>query len=147
MRSEFDIFLREKDFAHSEISDPEWISNLAFLMDITKHLNTLNLQLQGRNQLINVLYGSICAFQIKLCLWETQLKSRNFTHFPHLIDNHPKDIPLHVSLSATYAHSLRIVSQICGNVSQHSDYSEIQWTLKSQTLQNIYKWNRAVVQF
>ena len=97
VRSEIDIFLREKDFAHCEISDPEWISNLAFLVDITKHLNTLNLQLQGRSQLINVLYERICAFEIKLCLWEAQLKSRNFTHFPHLIENQPKDIALHVS--------------------------------------------------
>ena len=75
VRSEIDIFLREKDFAHCEINDPEWVSNLAFLVDITKHLNTLNLQLQGRSQLINVLYVRICAFEIKLCLWEAQLKS------------------------------------------------------------------------
>ena len=67
VRSESNIFLREKYFAHSEISYPEWISNLAFLVDITKHLKTLNLQLQGRNQLINVLYECICAFEIKLC--------------------------------------------------------------------------------
>ena len=79
VRSEIDIFLREKDFAHCEISNPEWISNFALMVDI--------LQLQGRSQQINVLYERICAFEIKLCLWEAQLKSRNFTHFPHLMEN------------------------------------------------------------
>ena len=141
VRSEIDIFLREKDFAHCEISDPEWISNLAFLVDITKHLNTLNLQLQGRIQLINVLHERICAFELKFCLWEAQLKSRNFTHFPHLIENQPKDIALHVSYVSDLRSQFENRFSDLRNMSQHSDYSEIQWTLKSQTPQNIYKWN------
>jgi hypothetical protein len=36
-----------------EFSDDDWISDFAFLVDMTQNLNDLNLQLQGRNQLVN----------------------------------------------------------------------------------------------
>jgi hypothetical protein len=40
----------------------------AFLVDMTQHLNDLNLQLQGRNQLANDIFAHIKAFEVKLRL-------------------------------------------------------------------------------
>jgi hypothetical protein len=42
-----------------EFSDEDWISDFAFLVDKTQHLNDLNLKLQGRrNQLVNDIFKS-----------------------------------------------------------------------------------------
>ena len=43
------------------------------MVDVTEHLNKLNKMLQGRDKVVCVYYDSICAFKLKLSLWETQL--------------------------------------------------------------------------
>lgn len=55
---------------------------MAFLADITAHLNVLNLQLQGRDRMITDMYDAVKAFQVKLLLWETQMHQCNLPHFP-----------------------------------------------------------------
>ena len=39
--------------------------DLAFLVDISKHINVLNIKLQGRDWLINKLFEHVCPFQVK----------------------------------------------------------------------------------
>jgi hypothetical protein len=51
-----------------ELTKNDWIKDLAFLVDITAHLNMLNLQLQGKNKVITNMYDSINSFTIKLRL-------------------------------------------------------------------------------
>lgn len=48
---------------------------------ITAHLNTLNLQLQGCDLMITDMYDAVKAFQVKLLLWETQMRQCNLPHF------------------------------------------------------------------
>ena len=48
---EADIFLKEKAKSQEVLSDPGWIFDMPFSTDITKHLNTLNLKLQGKGKL------------------------------------------------------------------------------------------------
>jgi len=55
---------------------------VAFIIDITGHLNVVNLKLQGNQQVVTLLYDVIKAFKAKLRLWEGQLVSGNLTHFP-----------------------------------------------------------------
>ena len=92
LRNELTTFVREKGLEVPEFSDSKWLSDFAFLVDITNHLNSLNLKLQGKNQLVNVLYEHVCAFQAKLRLWEFQLKQQNCAHFPTLNANQPIDV-------------------------------------------------------
>ncbi|KAJ8397010.1 hypothetical protein AAFF_G00010640 [Aldrovandia affinis] len=87
LRSEIDEFLKEKNQPLHELSDPLWLADLAFLVDLTDHLNTLNKSLQGKEQLVTQLYAHMKAFYVKLCLFETQLRNFNLAHFPMLSEN------------------------------------------------------------
>lgn len=37
--------------------DPEWMADFGFLVDILIYLNGLNLQLQGKDQLVYILFN------------------------------------------------------------------------------------------
>ena len=60
------LFMDMKGRHVPELSDPQWIVNLAFVTDITSHLNALNGSLQGKAQLIVSLCSKIRAMQMKL---------------------------------------------------------------------------------
>ena len=64
-----------------ELDDENWLTDLAFLVDLTTHLN---MHLQGENQLINTVFQTITALKMKLKLWQTQIKASNFMHFDTL---------------------------------------------------------------
>ena len=81
LRREIDLFLTEQNRADPLFSDPSWLSKLSFLVDITSHMNELNLKLQGKENLICELYRNITAFRRKLSLFEAQLEGGNFSHF------------------------------------------------------------------
>jgi hypothetical protein len=67
-----------------EFEDENWLMDLAFLVDITTHLNELNVRLQGKNKLISNMFQIITAFELKLKLWLSQVKVNNFIYFPVL---------------------------------------------------------------
>ncbi|KAJ0171369.1 hypothetical protein K1T71_012919 [Dendrolimus kikuchii] len=81
LRNEIADFMKIKDKPLSELSDPKWICDLAFLVDLTGYLNDLNLKLQKQGKLVNDLYKYLKAFQIKLRLWESQMLPGNSYHF------------------------------------------------------------------
>ena len=47
------------------------------------------MRLQGENQLINTMFQTITAFQMKLKLWQSQVKANNFMHFDTLAKHGP----------------------------------------------------------
>lgn len=53
---------------------------LAFLVGITGHYD-LNLTLQEQGPLVNQLFSHLKAFQNKVRLWETQMRSKTCSHF------------------------------------------------------------------
>ena len=55
------------------IADPRWLRELAFLSDITEHLNILNLKLQGKRNLISDMFAILKAFLSKLDLFKDQI--------------------------------------------------------------------------
>jgi hypothetical protein len=77
-------FMISKNKPINELDDQFWIMDLAFLTDITEHLNFLNKELQGPNKLITDMYESINVFKVKLDLWGKQLKEGNLYHFSQL---------------------------------------------------------------
>ena len=92
LRAELTNFLKEKGMEVPELSDTKWMTDFAFLVDITNHLNMVNSKIKGMNQLINVLYGHLYAFEVKLQLWDLQLKESNCIHFPALRSHQPCDV-------------------------------------------------------
>ena len=81
LRPEIALFMAMKDKDVPQLNDPMFLSDLAFLTDITQHLNALNLQLQGTKQLVNFMFDRIKAFRCKLTLWAKQLADGNLAHF------------------------------------------------------------------
>ena len=72
-----------------QLTDEYWVADLAFLVDITSHLSTLNLSLQSKNIFCHELYSAVDAFIKKLHLWKSQLQNGNTDHFI-TISNHKK---------------------------------------------------------
>ena len=64
--------------------DEEWWLDCAFLVDMTEHLNNLNVKLQGKHLVVTQMYSHIQAFEMKLKLWKSQLREQNLDHFPHI---------------------------------------------------------------
>ncbi|XP_076372709.1 general transcription factor II-I repeat domain-containing protein 2-like isoform X1 [Tachypleus tridentatus] len=79
LRREIDIFLIEKYRDDLLLSDPTWLSKLSFLVDITSHMNELNLKLQEKNNLVCDLYRIIKGFRRKLSLFEAHLEGGNLS--------------------------------------------------------------------
>ena len=84
LREELSMFFAMKGIPAPELEDQKWLCDLAFLVDITEKLNTLNVAMQGRNKLVHELFAHIKAFQTKLQLWQVQLERGNLAHFPSL---------------------------------------------------------------
>ena len=84
LREEIGKFIKAKDKPVLKFHTREYMQDLAFMVDVTEHLNILNKQLQGRNKTVTQFYDSILAFKLKLSLWETQLENGDAAHFPCL---------------------------------------------------------------
>jgi len=84
LRTEIVTFMETKGKSVSELADDNWNCDLAFLVDVTAHLNDLNLRLQGTNQFVSTMFQIIKAFETKLKLWYDQLKVKNLIYFETL---------------------------------------------------------------
>ena len=76
------LFLDSKGKDTTQLRDETFLCEMAFLCDITTHLNAMNLQLQGRGRVISDMYSTVKAFKTKLTLWEAQMRKDNLSHFP-----------------------------------------------------------------
>ncbi|XP_037773849.1 general transcription factor II-I repeat domain-containing protein 2-like [Penaeus monodon] len=65
-RGEIKQFMEKKGKPVLEFKSTEWMQDLAFMVDVTEHLNNLNNMLQGHSKVATQYYDSICAFKLKL---------------------------------------------------------------------------------
>uniref|UniRef100_A0A3Q1BIY7 HAT C-terminal dimerisation domain-containing protein n=1 Tax=Amphiprion ocellaris TaxID=80972 RepID=A0A3Q1BIY7_AMPOC len=89
LRNELPVFLEEclrcdTSAYCCKLQDTAFLCDMAFLTDITSHLNHLNIQLQGRCQTVPDLYAHMNAFRRKLELFRDGFSSvsPNLAHFP-----------------------------------------------------------------
>ena len=141
LRVELANFLREKGMNVLELSDEIWIKDFSFLVDITNHLNMLNLKLQGRNQFINVLCDHIYAFEVKLQLWKLQLKETNCIHFLHFAPTNHVMFLVTPNSYLVLKTNLTLDSEIWRSIVSILATSQQYLMSKFVTPQKIYKWN------
>jgi hypothetical protein len=72
--NEIKLFMEKNGRNAEEFNDEERITDIAFLVDVTGHLNKLNKELQGKDKLTTDMNVNIKAFKVKLQLWENRLK-------------------------------------------------------------------------
>ncbi|KAL4101232.1 hypothetical protein QTP88_021252 [Uroleucon formosanum] len=87
IKEEVKTFLKNVDTEeakkHSEfLENNRNIVAMAFINDILKYLNTLNVELQGEGKLICDLIQSVSAFRRKLNIFERDIEQKKFIHFP-----------------------------------------------------------------
>lgn len=129
LRSEIDRFLKEKGKPLHELNDPLWLADLAFLVDLTSHLNTLNKNLQGKDQLVSQLYAHLKAFCVKLKLLETQLRNFNVVHFATLSEL--KTAFPNANLSASKMKYVSVITSLQAEFSRRfQDFSVIEKDMK-----------------
>ncbi|XP_077143987.1 general transcription factor II-I repeat domain-containing protein 2B-like [Ranitomeya variabilis] len=84
LRKEIYLFLSElksDPFLEERLCDVDFLCSLAFLIDITQALNSLNKSLKEREQDICQLYKHISAFRSKLMLLKLNLLQNELTNF------------------------------------------------------------------
>ena len=64
LRNEISLFMKMKNKAIPLLDDPTFQRSLAFLTDITHHVNELSVKLQGRNQTITQMYDYVKWFKV-----------------------------------------------------------------------------------
>jgi len=88
IRKELQVFLSEQKSAKAKqfmefMQNEEKMDAVAFLADITSHLNDLNLKLQGKNNTVCELMSAVRAFQRKLEVFKSDLQVSLFNIFYH----------------------------------------------------------------
>ena len=87
LKTEILLFLeikgKDKEFPH--LKQSEWLSDLAFAVDLFEHMNELNPKLQGKGTFAHEMYSIVKAFRVKLKLFSRQLSQNITTHFATLV--------------------------------------------------------------
>ncbi|KAF3837715.1 hypothetical protein F7725_009483, partial [Dissostichus mawsoni] len=89
LRAEIPVFLEDTIQCDTsaycaKLRNTDFLLDMAFLADITSHLNHLNMRLQGRCQTVSDLYAHMNAFVTKLTLFKDGFSADrpNLAHFP-----------------------------------------------------------------
>ena len=82
LRRELLIFFKEKKHEFKDdLENDEFISRLAYLLDIFQIFNHINLSFQGSNSNITVFISKLEAFIRKLDVWTKNVESKQFGMF------------------------------------------------------------------
>lgn len=85
LRDEVRLFLMEHASQLADhLTDPDWLTRLAYLSCIFDRLNGLNMSLQGENTSIMSLNDKICAFKRKVDRWTARVEMGRIDMFPEL---------------------------------------------------------------
>ena len=77
--------LAEKEESYPQLSNKVWLINLSFLADFTAKLSDLNLELVGKDRNLSDMISSIRAFQQLSAMLKSNLKDRDYRHFPSVV--------------------------------------------------------------
>ena len=86
LKTEILLFLemKMKDKDYPQLKQSEWLSDLAFAVDLFEHMNELDTKLQGKGSFAHEMYSIVKAFRVKLKLFFRHLSQNITTHFATL---------------------------------------------------------------
>lgn len=84
LKAEIREFCEKKGEDIPELSDADWMADLAFAVDVTALMNELNTKLQGKGLFAHEIYTLVKAFMTKLQFLSSQLEGNILTHMPTL---------------------------------------------------------------
>ncbi|XP_051782645.1 general transcription factor II-I repeat domain-containing protein 2-like [Erpetoichthys calabaricus] len=79
--SEIRTFLEMKNVEHPELANTEWLLKLYYLVDMTEHLNQLNVKMQGVGNTVLSLQQAVFAFENKLELFIADIETGRLWHW------------------------------------------------------------------
>lgn len=81
------ITLTTKDGADicSMLSDTAWLVDLAFLVDISRHIEAMFLSLTSSSQFISEIYFSVEKFKCSLSVFKSQIEKGDLANFPSIL--------------------------------------------------------------
>ncbi|XP_072239816.1 general transcription factor II-I repeat domain-containing protein 2-like [Leuresthes tenuis] len=82
--SEIRTFLEMKNVEHPELANTEWLMKFYYLVDMTEHLNQLNVKMQGVGNTVLSLQQAVFAFENKLELFIADIDTCRLLHFEKL---------------------------------------------------------------
>lgn len=82
--NEFQTFLEMKGIEHPELAKTEWLLKFYYLVDITEHLNQLNVKMQGVGNTVLSLQHAVFPFENKLEVFIKDLETGRLLHFEKL---------------------------------------------------------------
>ena len=90
-RVEIKAFLIGQGKAYPELEEENWLVKLMFLMDITIHLNELNLRLQGSGKTVIGLFEAWKGFVAKLDVYTRDIQTATFRYLKAFsVDRSPR---------------------------------------------------------
>lgn len=81
---EIRTFLGMKGVEHPELAETEWLLKFYYLVDITEHLNQLNVKMQGIGNTVLSLQQAVFAFENRLELFIMDIETGRLLHFEKL---------------------------------------------------------------
>ncbi|XP_076044810.1 general transcription factor II-I repeat domain-containing protein 2-like [Oratosquilla oratoria] len=81
---EIRTFLEMKGVKHPELANDEWLLKFYYLVDMTEHLNHLNVKMQGIGNTVLSLQQVVCAFENKLKLFIVDIEAGRLLNFERL---------------------------------------------------------------
>uniref|UniRef100_A0A672ZSE0 Uncharacterized protein n=1 Tax=Sphaeramia orbicularis TaxID=375764 RepID=A0A672ZSE0_9TELE len=82
--SEIWTFLEIKNVDHPELTDTERLLKFYYLVDMTEHLNQLNVKMQGTGNTVSSLQQAVFGFENKLELFIVDIETGRLLHFEKL---------------------------------------------------------------
>ncbi|XP_036066918.1 general transcription factor II-I repeat domain-containing protein 2B-like [Oryzias melastigma] len=84
LKAEIQEFCEEKGKDIPELSDEDWVADVAFAVDVTALINELNTKLQGKGLFFHEMHSLVKAFMRKMQFLSSQLESNTLTHMQTL---------------------------------------------------------------